>query len=134
MDYKKESGRRLKGARTDKKFTLEELSRRVRGVYSASRLGNYEQGIRGLGPEEALVLSGVLGVKASYLLCVDETGEGEMTVQEERMLRDFRALPEKDRNDYARRIEALAMIYREPVPDEKLPEDIKRGARRTATK
>lgn len=71
-----------------------------------------------MGPEEALLLAKPLGVSPAYLLCVDV--EGEMTKQEEELLRNFRALPERDRGEYARRIEVLALAYRDPVPDERL--------------
>ncbi len=121
MDFKKESGRRLKAARTDKKLTLGELSRRLGGVLSPARLSNYEQGIRMIGSEEALALAPVLGINPAHLLCVD-TGEGEMTAQEQALLRNFRALPENDRAAYSRRIEVLALAYREPVPDERIPD------------
>lgn len=133
MNYKKESGRRLKDARQNKGWTLEELSRRTGGVLSTSRLGNYEQGTRMLGVKEALALGPILGVQPSHLLCVDGD-EGEMTQQEIRLLRNFRALPEKDRNDYDRRIEVLAMAYREPVPDEKLSPDVRKGVRKAVHK
>lgn len=119
MNYKKESGRRLQAARNAKKLTLTGLSKALGGVLSASRLGNYEQGARQLGIKESLAISKVLGVNAAYLLCV-EPSDDEMTEQEHRLLRDFRALPEKDRNEYARRIGSMALVYREPVPDERL--------------
>lgn len=118
MDYKRETGRRLKMARKAKGYTLHGLSAAVRGVLSPSRLGNYEQGTRAMGTEEALALAPALDVEPGFLLCVE--GGGEMTKQELELLRDFRALPEKDRNAYVRRISVLAMAYREPVPDEKL--------------
>lgn len=118
MDFRKETGRRLKEARKAKGYTLHGLSAAVRGVLSPSRLGNYEQGTRAMGTEEALALGPVLDVEPGFLLCVE--GGGEMTKQELELLRDFRALPEKDRNAYVRRISVLAMAYREPVPDEKL--------------
>jgi transcriptional regulator with XRE-family HTH domain len=121
MDFKKESGRRLKRARSVKNLTLGELSRRLGGVFSPARLSNYEQGIRMMGPEEALAIAPVLGVNPASLLCVD-TEEGEMTPQETELLRNYRALPEKDRADYSRRIGVLALAYREPVPDERIPD------------
>lgn len=133
MNYKKESGRRLKMARTRKNLTLDELSKKTGGLLSTSRLGNYEQGTRSLGVPESLALSSVLGVKASHLLCVDGDEGDEMTQQEVELLRNFRALPEKDRNDYARRIDNLAMIYREPVPDERLPPVVRGGAPKKKT-
>ena len=126
MNYKKESGRRLKAARESMRWTLGELSRRIGGGLSASRLSNYEQGTRQLGVRESIALAPVLQVQPSYLLCVD-VEEGEMTQQEIELLRNFRALPERDRNDYSRRIEVLALAYREPVPDERLSPEVRRG-------
>lgn len=102
-------------------MTLDGLSKVVRGVLSASRIGNYEQGARQIGIEEALALASALAVQPSYLLCVDSE-EGDMTRQEEELLRNFRALPENERGSYARRIEVLALAYKEPVPDEQLGE------------
>jgi transcriptional regulator with XRE-family HTH domain len=126
MDYKKEAGRRLKKAREAKNWTLKQLSTQLRGILSESRLSNYEQGIRMIGVEEALAVYRVLGVQPSYLLCVD-VEEDDMTPQEITLLRNYRALPEKDRNDYSRRIEVLALAYREPVPDERLSDDVRKG-------
>jgi transcriptional regulator with XRE-family HTH domain len=119
MDYKKAAGKRLKAAREAKKLTLDALSGLTKGLLSKSRLGNYEQGTRMIGVEETLALASVLEVNPAYLLCVDVEDE-EMTPQEKSLLRDFRALPENDRADYARRIGVLAMAYKEPVPDERV--------------
>jgi transcriptional regulator with XRE-family HTH domain len=127
-DYKKEAGRRLREARRSKNLTLEELSARVGKLLSPSRLSNYEQGIRMIGVKEALALHSILGVQPSHLLCVD-IEDGDMTQQETELLRNFRALPEKDRNDYARRIEVLALAYREPVPDERLAIEVRKRVR-----
>ena len=134
MNYKKEAGRRLRAARNDKGLTLAELSQKLHGILSPSRLSNYEQGLRMLPVKEALAVAPVLGVEPSYLLCADATGEGEMTMQEIQLLRDFRALPEKDRNAYSRRIEVLALAYREPVPDERLSEAVRRGPKKTRSR
>jgi transcriptional regulator with XRE-family HTH domain len=130
MNYKKESGRRLREAREDSGLTLGELSKRLGGVMSPSRISNYEQGIRMLGVREAIAIAPILGVEPSFLLCVD-IGDGEMTTQERDLMRNFRALPERDRNDYARRIEVLAMAYREPVPDEKLSAAVRTGPKKS---
>lgn len=127
VNYKKESGRRLKEARRKKGWTLDELSKKTGGLLSTSRLGNYEQGTRMIGVRESLALGTVLGVEPSHLLCVDG-GEGDMTQQEQELLRDFRALPERDRNEYSRRISVLAMAYKEPVADERLSPTVRRGA------
>lgn len=122
MNIKKEGGRRLQAARADRRWSQKELSRQTGGVLSSSRIGNYEAGIRQMKSKEALVLGKALGVEPSYLLCIDGEDGGEMTQQEQLLLRNFRALPEKDRNAYARRIETPALMYREPVPDERLGE------------
>lgn len=134
MNYKKESGKRLRAAREAKGLTLQELSKRLGGLLSPSRLSNYEQGTRMLGVPESLALHTVLGVQPSHLLCVN-VGDEDMTPQEIELLRNYRALPERDRNDYSRRIEVLAMAYKEPVPDEKLSMAVRKGPpRRTAAK
>ena len=127
IDYKKESGRRLASARGNKRWTLRELSEQLNGLLSPSRLSNYEQGLRKLSQREALALSRVLHVPASYLLCIDVTEE-EMTPQEQELLRNFRALPERERNDYARGLEVIALAYKEPAPDPKLSPTIRRGS------
>jgi hypothetical protein len=43
-----------------------------------------------------------------------------MTEQEMSLLRNFRYLPKRDRDDYFKRIEAMAIVYREPTPDERV--------------
>jgi transcriptional regulator with XRE-family HTH domain len=133
MDYKKESGRRLRKARTDKGLTLKELSGKLGNILSESRLSNYEQGIRMIGTAEALAVYRVLGVQPSYLLCVD-IEEGDMTPQEIELLKDFRTLPANERQAYARRIQVLALAYREPVPDERLSHEVRKGKRKTVQK
>lgn len=133
MNYKKEAGRRLRAARLAKELTLEDLSAKVGKLLSPSRLSNYEQGIRMIGVQEALALYPHLGVEPSHLLCVD-VEEGDLTPQENRLLRNFRSLPEKDRNEYERRIELLSMVYREAVPDEKLSAEVRRGASKKTVK
>lgn len=100
---------------------------------SASRVSNYEQGLRMPKPEEAKLLGEFYGVPAAYIMCLD--AEDEMNKEEFEMLRDYRRLPENERRDYARRIQALALVYRDAMPDERLPAGIKakpvRGVRRT---
>lgn len=127
FDYKKESGRRLAKARDARKWTLRELSQSLGGLLSPSRLSNYEQGLRKLSQQEALALSSVLHVPASYLLCID-VNEEEMTLQEQELLRNFRALPERERNDYARGLEVIALAFKEPAPDPKSLPTTRRSA------
>lgn len=68
------------------------------------------------GPSEANLLAKALGCDAAWLMCLQQ----QMSKQELDLIRNFRALPERDRDDYQRRIEVLALAYRTPVPDEKL--------------
>ena len=116
VNYKEEIGRRLKDARESKGLSLEELSRRTKPRLLKSRIGNYEQGIRTPGPLEANVLAEALDMDAAYLMGLQQA----MSKQELDLLRNFRALPENERSDYARRIGVLALAYREPVPDERM--------------
>lgn len=116
MDYKVEIGKRIRAARELKNWSLEELSQATGGKLSKSRISNYEQGTRMPGPAEANTLASALGVDAAYLMCLQQV----FTTQAIEMLRNWMALPEKDRLAYFRRIEVLALAYREPVPDEKL--------------
>lgn len=71
MDWKRESGRRLKVSRETLGLTLDQLSRRVKGI-SPSRISNYEQGTRLMRQQEAVALGVALGVSAAYLMCIDE--------------------------------------------------------------
>lgn len=118
MDYKKESGKRLAEARGEKGWSQARLSKEVGGVFSPSRIANYEQGTRLLKQREATILGKALGKDPAYLMCLDLGGE--MTPQERDLLLGWRRLPERDRMDYLRRISALALTYADPVPDERL--------------
>ena len=122
MDYPKEIGRRIRQARErmgPKGWTLRELARATKGKLSGSRISNYEQGARLPGPSEAIILAEALQESAAYLMCLDQGSD--MSAEEAELLRNWRALPERERNDYARRIAALALVYKDAVPDEKLP-------------
>lgn len=130
VELRKEQGRRLKSARSDLNLTLRGVSEKTRGQISPSRLSNYEQGLRLLKSREAVVLASVLGVNAAWLLCVEG---GEMTQEEIMLLRNWRALPENERRQYARRIEVLALAYREPVADERVAHSISRPKKKQRT-
>lgn len=118
MDYRKETGRRIKLARERERLTLKQLAAKLDGLLKANAISMYETGERTPGVMEAVAIAKALRESAAYLLCVGE--EDELKKQELDLLRNFRALPERDRNDYARRIAAIALIHREPVPDERL--------------
>lgn len=118
MDYKKETGRRIRRAREGLDWTLADLSKHTDGVLSGSRISNYEQGLRLPGPQEARILGRALGISPASLMCLED--EETMSQEEADLLRSWRALPERDRRDYARRIAALALVYCDPIADEKL--------------
>jgi len=115
-------GERIKIAREgyyrDHKMTLKELSKKTKELLTDRRISNYEQGIRLPGPQEALILSRALGDSAAYLLGVAE--EDDLNKQELELLRSWRALPEKERNQFYRRIKVLALAYREPIPEDRV--------------
>ena len=118
MDYRKETGRRIRAARDRKDLTLKELAGKLDGLIKANAINMYENGERSPGVAEAVAIAKATGESAAYLLCV--AGEDEMTKQELELLRNFRALDEKERNSYARRIATIALMHRDPVPDERL--------------
>ena len=68
MDVKKEIGKRIKKERNDGGLSLDQLSRRLNGILSASRFGNYEQGARLPGPQEIRMLAVVFGCLPAYLM------------------------------------------------------------------
>ena len=95
MDYKTESGRRLKHRREELKLTLDALSKRTRGVLSLSRISNYEQGIRYMDPQAAIILARCLGVSAAWLMCVDD--ESTMSEDERQLLQRYRTTDQRGR-------------------------------------
>lgn len=119
MDYKREIGKRLRAERDKLDISLEELQTRLGNKLSKSRVSNYEQGLRLPKPGEIKILADFYGVPGSYLMCLDE--DGDMNQEEMDFLRNYRRLPENERKAYARRIQVMALAYRDPLPDEKLP-------------
>jgi transcriptional regulator with XRE-family HTH domain len=96
MDLTQQIGQRLRGARLAQGLTLGELSARTASPLSKSRIGNYEQGIRPPGLEEARELAGALGiVSATYLLCLENAGY--LSDAEQGLLRHFRATDARGR-------------------------------------
>jgi transcriptional regulator with XRE-family HTH domain len=67
-------GRRLREARKIEKLSLAKVSERTGEALSKSRISNYEQGLRRMGLEEAMILSRALGnVSPVYLLCLEDS-------------------------------------------------------------
>jgi transcriptional regulator with XRE-family HTH domain len=111
---------RLTALRLAKGWKLREASVATDGLLSPSRISNYEQGLREMGIPEAKILAKAYGITAAHLLCLDEDSPVLSKVEQEH-IRALRALPENERNGYMRRIAAVAMAYREPVADERVP-------------
>jgi len=121
INFKIQIGERLRSARNRLGKSLEEICMLTGRKIKKSTLGNYENGKRMPGPNEIVILAKVLKENPAYLMCIES---GEMTEQEIDLLRNFRSLPQRDRDDYFRRIEALGMLYREPTPDERLKPEL----------
>lgn len=119
MDYPKEIGERIKKARLEKGWSLTELSRRTKDVLSHTRISNYETGYRMPGPSEAVILGSALGKRAAYLMAVDDV-QLPISSQEETLIRNWRSLPENERMDYFRTLEARSLLYRDAVRDSQL--------------
>jgi transcriptional regulator with XRE-family HTH domain len=67
------AGKRIRDARDDLDLSLEQLEEKTGRRLSASRIGNYEQGLRELGIAEAHILAAALGQPAAYLMgLIDE--------------------------------------------------------------
>lgn len=116
MDYKKECGARVAKLREERGWTLRELSTRTGDVLLPTRISNYETGERLLSQQEAVILAKALGTRPAFLLAVDDI-QLPITQQEEALIRNWRTLPERERMEYFRKLEMLAMTYRDPVSE-----------------
>lgn len=87
----REIGARLRAARQARGLTLTELAALTDGLYSKSRISNYEQGIRRLSIEGAEALAAALGnVSAAHLLCLDDGGQQRLSADEQQLVDAFR--------------------------------------------
>jgi transcriptional regulator with XRE-family HTH domain len=103
-------GERLRAARRARKMSLAELSLRTGDLLSKSRISNYEQGLRRMSTEVALILADALEiVSATNLLCLDDDHPDGLTADEFKLLWKFRRLDD----DWRRRVLSVA----EHVPD-----------------
>jgi transcriptional regulator with XRE-family HTH domain len=116
MDFKKNVGGRIRRAREELGLRLVDLSQRTGGVLTIQRINAYENGDRMPKQAEAVILAKALGKTAAYLMALTDS-ETPMTATEERLLRNWRTLNERERMEVFRHIEALAMASRDPVQD-----------------
>lgn len=116
MDYKKEIGRRIRLLRDEQHWTLDELSRRTGDVLSLKRISNYESGLRMPGPQEAVILAKAFGARPAYIMAVDDI-QTPISAIEEKLVKNWRTLNERDRMDVYRHVETLSLQNRDPAAD-----------------
>lgn len=110
-DLTREIGRRLRDVRHGQGLTLAALSERTAGAMSKSRISNYEQGIRRLGLEEAMILAEALGVVSpAWLLCLDDA-DAPLSDTEQHLMRLYRAADARGR----RLIQTVAQLVANEV-------------------
>lgn len=114
MDYRKVVGARIRETREAKGWILEELSRRTNDVLSLKRISEYELGKRMPRQAEAVILAKALGVRAAYLMALDDT-QILISPQEEVLVKNWRRLPENERMSYFRKIEQTSVAYRDTL-------------------
>jgi transcriptional regulator with XRE-family HTH domain len=111
---------RITALRANKGWKLREASDATEGFLSPSRISNYEQGLREMGIPEAKILAKAYGTTAAHVLCLDDD-QPVLSKAEQELIKNMRALPENERHGYMRRIAAVALAYKEPVADERIP-------------
>ena len=123
MDYKKEIGKRIARARADKGWSLLELSAATGDLLLPNRISNYETGFRMPKPQEIVTLAKALGVRPAYMMALEDI-QIPITPQEERFIKNWRTLPERERMSFYRKVEQLAMAYRDPVSDQEVEKSL----------
>jgi transcriptional regulator with XRE-family HTH domain len=111
---------RITELRANKGWKLREASDATEGRLSPQRISNYEQGLREMGIPEAKILAKAYGTTAAHVLCLDDDNP-VLSKAEQDLIKNLRALPENERFGYMRRIAAVALAYKEPVADERIP-------------
>lgn len=118
-NWKERIGQRIRELRDLEGWSLSDLARRTGDRLQKSRLSNYEQGERMPGPAEAVILGAVFEVAPAHVLCLDDDMPA-LSKEEADLIRNFRALPENQRQEYSERIADMALIYKKPVAHERL--------------
>lgn len=91
-------GERLKSLRGSKNLSQAQLSK-LCGWATASRVGNYELGVRSIGVDDAIILARALDTTPSFILFGDEENRGqELPDKQRRMLKLFNQLPESEQD------------------------------------
>lgn len=79
---KKDIANRIRESRKASGLTLKALASKTH-EFSQARIGNWEQGTRSPGPQEAKVLGAALGVSAAYLLGLSNSPKGDLFLNTE---------------------------------------------------
>ncbi|MBK1631773.1 hypothetical protein CKO31_13710 [Thiohalocapsa halophila] len=110
----REIGQRLRAARHERGLSLSELAALTDGLYSKSRISNYEQGLRRPSIEAAQVLAEALVIVSAAQLLGVEGGEGNaLSAEEMRLLDAFRRVDA----DWRRRLLDIAeAVQLDPPP------------------
>lgn len=118
MNIKQRIGERITASRKKLGITIKELAKRTE-QFSAARINNWELGTRAPGPTEARVLSTILSVSPSYLLCLSDNPNGDLHLQSEILPRYIPIIPLCEANISKSK---LAEIIKElsPYSEEKL--------------
>ncbi|MDZ4030228.1 MULTISPECIES: helix-turn-helix domain-containing protein [Kluyvera] len=91
-------GERLKSLRERKKLSQAQLSK-LCGWSTASRVGNYEGGLRNIGVDDAITLARYLDTTPSFILFGDEQNKGqELPEKQRRLLLLFDQLPSAEQD------------------------------------
>jgi transcriptional regulator with XRE-family HTH domain len=91
LELTREIGRRLRAARHERGLSLAQLAVLTDGLYSKSRISNYEQGLRRPSIEAVQVLAEALVIVSAVQLPGVEGGEGNaLSAGEMRLLDAFR--------------------------------------------
>lgn len=89
-------GERLKSLREKKNLSQAQLSK-LCGWSTASRVGNYELGVRNVGVDDAVILAKVLGTTPSELLFGDQGDPSSwLTDKQKKVIDLFNQLPEAE--------------------------------------
>lgn len=107
MDIREQIGNRITQARKALGISIKELSSRTKTL-SPARISNWEQGTRSPGPVEAKLLAQNLNVSASYILCLTDNPQGELTHSSGHT---HRYIPVLTMNDAPHARELLAGVY-----------------------
>jgi len=105
MNIKEKIGNRIKESRKAAGLTIKELAEKTHEL-SPARIGNWEQGTRSPGPVEAKILADHLNVSASYLLCLTNNPQGELTRHANHGMRHIPVLSMKDAHHYKEILDA----------------------------